>query len=161
MLYPKASPEIRQSAQDFLNKHPMAILSTVSPDGQPWGAAIYYYADEDFNFFFVTREQTLKYQNIINTPKVALTIADPDTQTTVQAAGTISQIPSKDIMDVVFKKLAAIKPRKDVNWIPPVIKVHEGDWMVLTMKPDTLQYADFMKMKNRVQDEYINIIIGK
>lgn len=39
-----------QKVHAFLKQHPMGILSTVSADGMPWGAAIYYILDEALIF---------------------------------------------------------------------------------------------------------------
>jgi uncharacterized pyridoxamine 5'-phosphate oxidase family protein len=152
-------PNIDGKVHDFLKKHHMAVLSTVSLDGKPWGSAVNFVIDEELNFFFMTRGGTLKYKNIENNPNVAITVADEESQQTVQAQGEISKVAVKDIIDVVFKKLAKIKPHNDYGWIPPVIKVHKGDYMVLMFTPSKLQYADFKQHKTEVFDEYIEQII--
>lgn len=149
----------KTAALEFLKKHHMGVLSTVSKDGHPWGSAIVYASDEDLKFYFVTRANTLKYQNIEQNPTVALTIADPEDQVTVQVQGTASRVPAKDYTDVVFKKLASVKPQGDANWAPPVMKVHKGDYMVLCITPSHVQYADFKQKKNDAFDEYIEQIL--
>ncbi len=158
MNYPKADHSLIKKAHDFIKKHPMGVLSTVAND-KPWGAAIYYVADDDFNFFFVTRAKTEKFKNIDHNPFVSLTIADPETQTTVQASGAISKVPSKDIIDIVFKKLASIRPKDDINWLPPVIKVHQGDWMILKLTPNYAQFAEYQELKSDINDSYIKQIV--
>ena len=107
----------------------------------------------------MTRADTLKYKNIEADATVALTVADPESQKTVQMMGEVSRVETKDILDVVFKKLATIKPRDDHKWIPPVIKVHKGDYMVLCITPSKLQYADYKKPKHDIKDEYIEKLI--
>lgn len=151
--------ETKQKALNFLKRNPMGVLSTVSEDGKPWGSAVYYVAEDDFTCYFVTRSGTRKYQNIEQNPAVALTVADSDDQVTVQLAGTLSAVPSKDIIDVVFKKLAHVKPAGDTDWLPPVIKVHNGDWMILSLTPNRVQYADFKQHKTEVSDSYIETIL--
>jgi general stress protein 26 len=146
---------------DFLKHHPMGVLSTTSEDKKAWGSAVYYVADEDVNFFFATRENTLKYHNISENPFAALTVADEETQTTVQASGTLSRVPADDYMDIVFDKLASIKPKGDYNWVPPSRKIHEGDYMVLKLTPTSLQYADYKKFIPDADHEYREIIIPK
>ncbi len=142
-----------------MKDHHMAILSTISEEGEPWGSAIIFAIDEDLNFFFMTRADTLKYKNIEANPKVALTVADEEKQITVQARGKISRVEARDYMDVVFKKLADVKPRGDSQWVPPVMKVHKGDYMILRFTPSKLQYADFKQLKTDVHSEYIEHII--
>ena len=137
----------------------MGILSTVTPDGKPWGSAVYFVADEDFNIFFVTRAETLKYDNLEKNPVAALTIADEENQTTVQMVGEISRVPVEDYMDIVFTKLAAVRPKDDINWAPPIQKIHEGDYMPLKITPSKLQYANYKERSNDIDHEYIEEII--
>lgn len=144
---------------EFLKHHPMGVLSTVSAEGEPWGSAIYYVADDDFTFYFVTRANTQKYQNIADKPLVALTIADEADQTTVQMQGTISKVSSDDIIDIAFNKLGKIKPGKDPDWMPPIYKVHAGDYMVLQIRPVKLHYADYKQASSDVAKNYIEQII--
>lgn len=149
-----------QKVHDFLKQHPMGILSTVSETGHPWGSAIYFVADEQFNFYFVTRAETFKYKNIQHKAVAALTIADASSQTTVQVAGEISTVPSDQIIDIAFNKLEKIKPKDDQNWIPPIYKVHKGDYMVLKLAPTKLQYANYKPFKSDIHEDYIENIIS-
>ena len=148
-----------QKVHAFLKHHPMAVLSTVSHDGTPWGSAVYYIADEDFNFYFVTRVETFKYENLDKNPLAALTIADKDTQTTVQLAGKVSKVPVHDYMQVFFDKFAKLRPEDDYHWAPPLEKIHKGNYMALKLTPTHLQYADYSQTKHDVQADYIETII--
>jgi uncharacterized protein YhbP (UPF0306 family) len=138
----------------------MGILSTVSDNGTPWGSAIYYIADEDFNFYFVTRAETLKFQNIDSTALAALTVADNDSQTTVQLTGKISTVPVQQYMDVFFTKFVGLRPKDDFTWVPPVEKLKAGNYMPLQLTPTTLQYADYKHLKADMHADYIEKIIG-
>lgn len=144
---------------DFLKRHPMGVLSTVSPGGEPWGAAIYYVADQDFNFYFVTRAETSKFQNLDATPLAALTVADPVSQITVQAAGTVSKVPVRDYADIVYNRLAKLRPKDDLHWSPPLSKLHEGNYMPLCLTPSKLHYADYKHVKQDIHADYIESII--
>lgn len=139
----------------------MGVLSTVAADGTPWGAAIYYVSDEDFNFYFITRAETFKYQNLDKHPVAAITIADNDSQTTVQASGKITPIPPKDYMDIVFTKLTkAREPKNDSHWIQPLEKLHAGNYMPLRLTPTKLQYADYKHRKADLDADYIEQIVS-
>jgi general stress protein 26 len=148
-----------QKVHAFLKHHPMGILSTVTLDGAPWGSAIYYVADEDFNFYFVTRAKTYKYQNLDKNPRAALTVADIASQTTVQASGNITRVPVEDYMDVVFNKLAKAKPKDNGHWVPPLSKIHEGNYIPLCLTPFKLNYADYSQTKSDPHADYIEKII--
>ena len=149
----------KQAARDFMKSHPMGVISTSSSDGEPWGAAVYYYTDEDFNIYFVTRAETKKYANIQENMKAALTVADGPAQTTVQAAGNLSVVPAEDYMSIMFEKLDGIRPETDGNWAPPLQKIHAGNFIPLKLTPNSMQYANYAQQKDDPRANYIETII--
>lgn len=153
-----ADSQSYSKVHDFLKHHPMGVLSTADADGHPWGSAIYYVADDEFNFYFVTRVETLKYRNIEKNPHVALTIADPESQATVQVRGIVSKLPPDRYMEIVFDKLAKIGPKDDPTWAPPMSKLHKGNYMPLHLMPTKLQYADYKRVSSDPHAEYIEEI---
>ena len=154
-----SEPHKYQKVHAFLRQHQMGVLSTVSEDGMPWGAAIYYVADEGFNFYFVTRAETFKYQNLDKNPYAALTVADADSQTTVQASGMVTRVPVEDYADIVFDKLAKLRPKDDPHWSPPLSKLHAGNYIPLCLTPSKLNYANYKDRKADIHAEYIEQII--
>lgn len=144
---------------NFMKHNHMGVLSTVSAEGKPWGSAIYYVVDEKFNVYFVTRKETFKYQNLDKSSFAALTVADEENQQTVQLSGSISKVPPEDYLEVVFNRLAAIQPKSDLNWAPPIEKVYKGDYMPLCLTPTRLQYADFKEQSTDYHHKYIEEII--
>jgi general stress protein 26 len=149
-----------QKVHQFLKHHPMGVLATADIHGSPWGAAIYFFADENFNIFFVTRADTRKYKNIEENARVVLTVVDEPTQTSVQIAGTVTKVPPQDYMDVVFHKLEKIRPSHDASWTSPPTKIHKGNFMPLRILPTTLLYADYSKFKMDRDAVYVETIIG-
>jgi nitroimidazol reductase NimA-like FMN-containing flavoprotein (pyridoxamine 5'-phosphate oxidase superfamily) len=148
-----------QKVHRFLRQHPVGVLSTVDADGKPWGSAVYYVADAEFNFYFVTRVETFKFENVAARPFAALTIADPVSQVTVQVAGEITKVPVHEYMATLFDKLATIRPTGDYNWTPPISKLHAGNFMPLQLTPTKLQYADFQQKKSDIRADYIEHIL--
>jgi len=148
----------KTDALKFLKAHHLGVLSTVNDKSEPWGSTIVYTCDDDLNCYFVTRADTLKYKNIADNPMVALTITELEEQRTLQLRGKVSRVPASDYIDVVFNKLAKANFH-DQTWVPPVMKVHKGDYMVLCITPSKLQYADFKQKKTDAFDEYIEQII--
>lgn len=133
----------RKEAYDFLTSHKFAVLSTADKDGRPWGATIYYIVDEDFNFYFFTRAQSKKYRNIQERPEVAITISDNGEQTTVQAAGMVSEVPLGPEHDHAFRLLSLIHPPGQFEWIPPVTKIQNGEMLLLKLAPQHMRFSDF------------------
>lgn len=151
--------EEHQEVAKFLQRVHTGILSTVDTDGKPWGSAVYFVIDDDFNTYFVTRVGTKKYQNILAHPDIALTVVDSDSQTTVQIAGPVSKLPAHEYKDIVFDKLASLRPKHHENWAPPIEKVHQGDYIALKISPTTLQYSDYSKAYTDYNQNFIEKII--
>lgn len=151
--------EDRAQAQEFLLSNHVAVLSTVDDDSNPWGSAIYYVADEDFSVLFTTRKGTLKFKNINKQPHVALTIVHSEQQTTLQIAGTISELPVKEYADFVMNKWPSIRPKGDTNWAPPIEKINAGDYIVLKITPTKAQYANYSKRLQDPKDNPVKQII--
>jgi uncharacterized protein YhbP (UPF0306 family) len=57
-----------------LASHSTVTLATVSPDGRPAAAAVFYAHDSDLNLFFLSEERTQHGQNLLANPWVAGTI---------------------------------------------------------------------------------------
>ena len=151
----------KQEAYDFLQRHKLGVLSTKSQEGQPWGAAIYCYIDEQLNFYFFTHTNTQKYHNLVEDPRAALTVVDEYTQTTVQTAGGIAVLPPGDERDAIFQKLTAIHPSGQYSWVTPIKKLGNSERAVLKLTPDVLQFSNFKPGPKAGQDnsEYVSRII--
>lgn len=147
-----------QKVHDFLKHNPLGIVSTVSGDGKPWGAAVYFIADDAFNIYFVTRAETAKYKNIQQSRIAAFTVADRSTQTTVQLTGEVSEVPADEYMNNLFEEFMKLRHNDDHTWSPPINKVHAGAFMPLRIKPTSLHYADYSQHKEPLAN-YIEQII--
>jgi uncharacterized pyridoxamine 5'-phosphate oxidase family protein len=143
----------------FLKKNQAGVLSTAGDDTSVWGATVYFIVDEDLTVYFVTRTGSFKYKNIEKNPFAALTVFDAEDQTTVQLSGKVERMPIQKYMDVFFDKFAAMRPKDDYHWAPPVDKVHEGNYMPLQLIPSHLQYADYGRSRIETHGKYIEQII--
>ncbi len=65
-----------------------AALASIDETQLPHNAIIYFYADEELNFYFLTPVDTNKHKNILKNQNVALAITDSQYYTTVQVMGT-------------------------------------------------------------------------
>ncbi len=76
-------------ASDFLRLmrgHPLAVVSTVDPSGQPQGALIGVATTDAFDVIFDTVTTSRKHANLLADPRVAVTFADAH-ETTLQLEG--------------------------------------------------------------------------
>lgn len=147
-----------KKVHEFLKHNPLGVVSTTDENGTPWGAAVYFIADDDFNIYFVTRAKTTKYENMKRGRVAAFTVADRATQTTVQLTGEVSPVAIDDYMNNLFDKFMEIRHHDDHEWSPPINKVHAGAYMPLRIKPTNLHFADYSQHKNPLAN-YIEQII--
>jgi len=100
--------------------------------------------DKDLNFFFLTHVQTTKYRNIQENPQGAITIADNELQSTVQAEGIITEVPIGPEHDHALRMLTQIHPPGQFAWTPPVTKMAAGELLLLKLTPKYLRFSNFI-----------------
>ena len=67
--------ETEKYIQELLVKQRLAVLSTQTPDGQPYASLVAFAASEDMRcILFATPNTTRKYANLVADPKVSLLI---------------------------------------------------------------------------------------
>lgn len=140
----------KAAAYEFLSNHHLGVLSTISADGKPWGAAIYFAVNEHLDVYFLTATNGKKYEDMQRHAAVALTAYDDATQATVQLTGTVERLDIGDEMNDAYAKLAGISEPGSHVWAPPVSKLHESELAVMHIVPDHVQLADF---KNKTDGE--------
>lgn len=77
----------REEALKFLKENNTMVIATVSRDGVPHAATVYYMVDDKFDVYFCTGEETRKYLNIKDNAKVALAIGTGPEIRTIQGGG--------------------------------------------------------------------------
>jgi uncharacterized protein YhbP (UPF0306 family) len=69
--------EARDTAQRFLGEFSTLTLATVSADGEPWAATVFFVADRSFNLYFVSDYRTRHGRDMAADARVAVTV-NPD-----------------------------------------------------------------------------------
>jgi uncharacterized protein YhbP (UPF0306 family) len=84
------SNEIRKTALQFLTEPNQitAVIGSCPSDGDTHVATVYYYVDDNFNFYFLTATNTRKYKNLLENPNAAIVVGFGPSQTTIQGQGT-------------------------------------------------------------------------
>jgi len=92
-----------QRALAFLNRNNIAVVATVDEARKcPEAATIYYFANGDFNLYFITRRSTRKYRNMLTRPRVALVIGPSEQCCSIQIEGRAQQLESDEDIGVFF-----------------------------------------------------------
>lgn len=134
----------------FLQKHKHCSIATVTPDGKPEAATIYYGIDKHFNFYFPTGTLSRKFKNLRKNPHVALVVSDTDKLITVQMEGVaqVIQMAKKDgvVLRTLIKSMTpSLRETLKDPWdpVPPVIKMKNGSLALLQVKLQWVRWADY------------------
>lgn len=93
----------KDKLRSFLWSHHTAVLATIKKGNKAHATTIYYLIDEHFNFYFITKDETLKFKNIEDNNSVALAISDEHELQTVQVEGTAEEIKGNNFAQTVDK----------------------------------------------------------
>ena len=102
----------KQLLKEFINTHPLMVLSTVDESGAAHAAPVFVVGDDNFNFWFITPVETKKYLNILKNPEVVLTAVDEDQVTTLHMrAKATSSDNLSDVLALLAQRLGESKAR--------------------------------------------------
>jgi uncharacterized pyridoxamine 5'-phosphate oxidase family protein len=155
----------KKKVLEFLMRNKHAGLSTVTPDGKPEAATIYYGIDKHFNLYFPTGTLSRKFKNLQKNPQVALAVTDAEKLITVQMEGVAEVIHSiskdhqgiKELTKVLSPSLREILENL---WdpIPPVIKMKNGKLAILKVKIKWVRWANFSLSVKETKGAYFNVV---
>ncbi len=135
------SEEIIKRVKDFLAKNKICVVSTVSQTGNPEAAVCIYMADDNFNFYFVTRGNTRKRANLENNKNMALVIGTELAPFTLQAEGTAELLTGQSSDEFMNK----FKAREDLQalYFGPFLKIAGVDFAIFKITTNWLRYMEF------------------
>lgn len=146
-----ADQNTNEKLKRFLDSHAIAALSVISKDDMPYSATVYTVVDEKLNFYFMSRNNSKKTENIEKNNKAALTIFDQDNPITVQVQGHIERVENHESITNLFVKIAESNAHEKAgfHWPPPISRIdnHE-DISVYKITPTWLRMGDFSGASN-------------
>ncbi|MBI5357532.1 pyridoxamine 5'-phosphate oxidase family protein [Candidatus Saccharibacteria bacterium] len=151
--------EEKPKITNFLNKNQIAVLATIGADNRPQTAVIYFYVDADLNIYFITKEKTTKYQNIIDNPEVALSVYEQETQTTVQASGKAEEVHDPGRVNEVFRHVLSVTKSTSESSIPPVSKIDAGGYKCFCIRPRSIRLAEYTKPEHGEHDGLFETVV--
>lgn len=147
LVYASSMPidiiESRKHITEFLNSHKVGVLATVDSAGKPHAATIYLTYDLQLNFYFVTKKETQKNRNLKDTGRAAIAVYDADSQTTVQAEGTISEVVDTQLAEGIITEIWSVALQTSQSHIPPTSKLAAGGYIVYRLTASSLRMATF------------------
>ena len=131
-----------RKALEFLRSHDLAVLSTVSSDGRPHGAAVHYVMDHD-EVYILTKGDTQKAHNLLATRQAALTVYDAAKLQTVQLQGTAAIAAEPSAKNWAFTALASPRKYDGGQEAPPAVDLADGAFIVFRISPTAIHFSDF------------------
>ncbi|MEN9881133.1 MAG: hypothetical protein RLZZ308_316 [Candidatus Parcubacteria bacterium] len=135
---------IQQTIKEELLKDDVhvGVLSTVNRDGNPESASMYYVYDDELAIYFVTREGSRKYNNIIHNPHVCFVVTRTSPAHTVQLEGVAHEVADAHEEQEFFGRLISLAV--DGNFVPPVSqREEEGRIVFVKMKTQWARFGNF------------------
>lgn len=146
--------ETRRDILNFLKStdNITAALATVTPEGAPRVATIYYFVDDEFNFYFLTATNTQKYNNLIENSAASLITGFGPGYTCVQGSGSATQLEKGSAEEKLA--IARIKEHmrafeEHTTW--PIFQLEDYTSEALAafkFTPDTLELLNLDKEQN-------------
>jgi len=135
---------IKKTALEFLldPERLTAVIGSSPLDGNTHTATVYYFVDNEFNFYFLTATGTQKYRNLLENKNAAIVVGFGPSYTTVQGQG-VATLLNKDSAEE-REAIAHIKHRLlnngDKTW--PIFQIdafEDQSIAVFRFTPATLQ----------------------
>lgn len=153
--------EIKEDVLRFLKEKSTAVVAT-SWKNIPKVSTVYYFVDNEFNFYFATKRKTSKYLNAELNPFAAFVVGTGPETISVQANGRVDLIVNEaereKILDLLIgkQKLMGIK-----IWPIDELKNFKDSYKVVyKISPTELYYMNINseKHKETESDEIIKVI---
>lgn len=148
-------PNIVQQLLQFLRSHDVAALATIKDGNKAYATTIFYFAEDDLRFYFLTRNETLKYSNLNTNGSVGLVISDPATLQTVQVEGTAKEVDYSKEYAATMKKYTDNLVKNNRKWesIPLNHMLGTGYYALIQITPSWIRWTDFQNWAHTVKFE--------
>jgi len=135
----------RETLVAYLNNLNIGVLSTIRPNGTPYSAVVYFVVDHSLNFYFLTKSDTKKSDNLQKNNNASFTTIDLTSMITVQSTGTVEKVIDPEQHTYMIKSIGEANARKNnPQWPPPISKLQSiGDNIVYKYKPNWLRVGDY------------------
>ena len=151
----------QKEALNFLNKNYLGIVSTLSELDNIQSFAVFYEITKGFEFSFITKKATKKYENLLKSKKASIVVASPEDGMSCEAQAKAEILEDvKNITEVVNSILYKIRETYIKSWgPPPFAKIKAGELVVIKLVPTWLRMCDFKKTMPKDNKEIFTQII--
>lgn len=140
----------------YIEHNPMAVLSTVNDDGTPHGAVVYICGIGNQKIYFITKNLTQKYVNLIERPAVSLTIGNDKESSTLQISGRAGVVNDPNMLEIAMQKMHSVHAMM-AEWLPPISKLRAGSYAIIGVTIDKARLGEFKGLAIGSRDIYTEI----
>lgn len=135
--------KIIENIISVLNKFPnkLGAVSTISEDGMPHSAVVYYTYDENLNIYFATRVSTRKYKDCLCNPHVAFLASEEHSPRTVQIEGSAKVVIDPEEQRTFFSKI--LDTANKSYPLPPFAQMMNAELELIKITPVWARLGDF------------------
>lgn len=135
----------KQQAYEFLTNINIAVLATVSDD-KPLASTMYFVVEPDLSIYFITENQTQKFQHIQKNPNVSIVVTNRESVQTMQIMGLAEVVTDAAKKTKIIQQTSEANAKKNwLHWPPPISKVEAGSMVVIKVTPTWMRYADYLQ----------------
>lgn len=128
---------------NYIDYNSLAVLGTIDDDGTPHGAVVFICADDHRPIvYFITKNGTHKYKNLVARPAVSITIVNSEDSSTLQAKGRASLVQDAVTIDKVSVKITRAHTFAD-DWLPPIAKLRAGEYTMIAVELTQARLAQY------------------
>lgn len=148
-------PVVVKELLTFLRSNDVAVLATIKSGNIAHATTIYFYAEDDLTFYFLTRNETMKFNNIKANNSVALVVSDPVTLQTVQVEGKATEVDYTRQYAGTMKKFtdALVKNGQEWDKIPINHMASAGYYSFVRITPGWIRWTDYKQWEHTVKFE--------
>lgn len=134
--------ELRERLIEYMAKCRLCTIATVSADGQP-GIATVFFRNKGLDIYFNTGRQTQKVQNILANPRVALVVQEtrpvPEVDQDIRGIQYVGQANILSDIDTAEVPKAVVVRHNAFNSVKP------GDSIIVRVTPARLYFIDYAR----------------
>lgn len=157
ILSQEEEQKIHQKALEFLRECNTMVVSTVSDQGEPQVATVYFTVDDDFNIFFMTSRGSKKCENLKSNGKIAFVVGTGPEIVTIQGGGVAEPLDEKEAQ-VFYKLIEKVSLRSPWQW--PVTLLAKEGYCTFKITPTWMVWLNLHKEKypDIASEEFYKII---
>lgn len=150
-----------QEISSFLQEQHIMTVATVA-DGKPSAATVYFYFEEDGDFYFPTRQKSRKFTHIAENPHVAIVISNKNEVKTLQIEGIATEETDPIKTAKMIDRLITITREQESlwkRWFPPIKQMREDGYLsIIRVEPTWMRWGNFSHSDDGVDNYFTQII---